>query len=82
MKLTPQQLNDLKALWDMPWFKVLLAIEEEERIKLGNLMLEANLEDEKKRKIVSDNQIYIKARKDFLNTYKNYAWNKITEVSV
>lgn len=82
MKLTQQQLADLKALEQMPWFKVLVEIEKEARIKLWNDFLDMDLSNEDNLKILRENQIYIKARKDFLNTYKRYTGNTITEANI
>ena len=82
MKLTQQQLADLKALEIMPWFKVLQEIEQEERIKLWELMMSWDLNDENQLKVIRENQIYVKARKDFLNTYKRHTGNTITEANI
>lgn len=82
MKLTPQQITDLKALETMPWFKVLQEIEQEERVKLWEMMMSWDLSDEAQLKVIRENQIYVKARRDFLNTYKRYTGNTITEAKI
>lgn len=66
MKLTKEEINQLKELRQHPWFKILERIEEEERRKLWEMLITAKLDDEEQMKILRENQIYAKARKDFL----------------
>ena len=66
MKLTKQELNQLKEMRESAGWKILERIEEEERQKLWEMLLTADLSDENQMKIIRENQIYTKARRDFL----------------
>lgn len=66
MKLTKQELNQLKEMRESAGWKILERIEEEERQKLWEMLLTADLSDENQMKIIRENQIYVKARQDFL----------------
>ena len=66
MKLTKEELNQLKEMRETQWFKILERIEKEERQKLWEMLLTADLNDENQMKIIRENQIYVKARQDFL----------------
>ena len=67
MKLTKEQKEDLKALTKHKGFKVLETIEEEQTNKLWQMFLTQDITDEKVQKVIREQQIYAKARKDFLN---------------
>lgn len=69
--LTKDQKESLKSLVNHPWWDVVEKIEEEARIVLWNQLMEADLDDEKQRNILRENQIYVKARKDFLQNIRN-----------
>ena len=66
MKLTKEELNQLKEMRESAGWKILERIEEEERRKLWEMLLTADLNDENQMKIIRENQIYVKARQDFL----------------
>lgn len=66
MKLTKEELNQLKEMRESAGWKILERIEEEERRKLWEMLLTADLSDENQMKIIRENQIYVKARQDFL----------------
>lgn len=66
MKLTKEELAQLKEMRESAGFKILERIEEEERQKLWEMLLTADLSDENQMKIIRENQIYVKARQDFL----------------
>lgn len=66
MKLTKEELNQLKEMRESAGWKILERIEEEERRKLWEMLLTADLNDENQMKIIRENQIYAKARQDFL----------------
>ena len=81
MKLTKQELNYLKEMRETQWFKILEKIEEEERRKLWELLLTADLSDENQMKIIRENQIYAKARKDFIKwVVKRTDWKIISAI--
>ena len=72
MILTTDQLESLKQIKKHPWYKVLELIEETASNNLWNLLLEADLTKEENLKIVKDNQLYIKARRDFLQNIEKH----------
>jgi len=72
MKLTDKQKEDLTWLTKHPWFKVLELIEEEQKIKLGNKILDVDLDDDKNKDFIKKQQIYIKARRDFLSNVSKH----------
>lgn len=81
MKLTKQELNYLKEMRETQWFKILEKIEEEERRKLWEMLLTADLSDENQMKIIRENQIYAKARKDFIKwVVKRTDWKIISAI--
>jgi len=79
--LTKDQKESLKSLTNHPGWKVVEMIEEEARIELGNKLMIADLEDTAQLKVLRENQIYAKARKDFMqNIMKNTTEVYIPEV--
>jgi len=81
IQLTAQDREDLKLLKNHPWFRVLEKIEVDASISLGNALQTMDLENVENIAIIKKNQLYSKARKDFL-------WNidahlsEISEVNV
>lgn len=72
MKLKKEEKEYLKSLVEHPWFAVWERIEEEARNRLWQSILNADLSDEKQLNTIRENQIYVKARADFLNNIKTY----------
>jgi len=72
MNLTEKEIEALSWLKKHPWYTVLQKIEQEARNKVWDYILQANLSDKKQLEIIKENQIYVKARKDFLENVENH----------
>ena len=66
MKLDKDQKEDLKSLKNHPWFKVLELIEKQAKNDLWELLLKADLTKDDQLEVLKKNQLYMKAREDFL----------------
>lgn len=66
MKLSKDQKEELRALKNHPWFKILELIEKEAKNDLWELLLKADLTKEDQLEVLKKNQLYMKAREDFL----------------
>jgi len=73
MNLTENEIEALAWLKKHPWYTVLKKIEQEARTKVWDYILQANLSDKKQLEIIKENQIYVKARKDFLENIENHS---------
>jgi len=71
MKLTKDQIQALKSLKNHPGYQVLIMIEEDARHRMWDYIINANLEDKDQLEVIKANQIYCKARQDFLNNLDN-----------
>lgn len=78
MKLTTEQVELLKWLTNHPWFTLIEQIEEEASNKLGQSILNADLWNDKHIEKLRENQIYAKARKDFLVNIKKHTMDTYT----
>lgn len=72
MKLSKDNIEALKSLVKHPGFAVVEQLEEQARIKLWQWILDVDLTDEKNLKIIKENQVYTKARADFLQNIKKH----------
>lgn len=72
MKLNKEQKLQLQELKNHPWYKILEMIEKEATGNLWELLLTANLEDEKNLEIIKKNQQYMKARRDFFHNIETH----------
>ncbi len=68
--MNKDQLESLKSLLKHPGWAVVEELEERERARLSEKLWTANLDDPQELAIVRSNQIYIKARKDFILNVK------------
>lgn len=66
MKLTQDQIDTLKSFKKHPWYQVLMMLEEDARHRMWDYIINADLDDVKQIELIKTNQIYAKARKDFL----------------
>lgn len=66
MKLTQDQIDTLKSFKKHPWYQVLMMLEEDARHRMWDYIINADLDDAKQIELIKTNQIYAKARKDFL----------------
>lgn len=66
MKLNSDQKEELRALKNHSWFKILELIEKEAKNDLWELLLKADLTKEDQLEVLKKNQLYMKAREDFL----------------
>lgn len=67
MNLTKDQKESLKSLAKHPGWAVLKRIEEDHRISLAEQFLSADIDVEAIRTSLREQQIYCKARRDFIN---------------
>ena len=65
--MTKDQIELVKSLTKHPWWTILKNLEQEAMNKLWQSMAVADLSNEWHLKLLRENQIYVKARKDFLN---------------
>ena len=72
MKLTENEIESLISIKKHPWYQVLLKIEEDARKKVWDYILQADLNDKKQLEIIKENQIYVKARRDFIENVDKY----------
>jgi hypothetical protein len=73
MQLTKDQKEYLQSLKVHPWFKVLEMIEQDALSELWKyVLLNSDLSNEEHLKVLKTNQIYCKARKDFLQNIENH----------
>ncbi len=72
MNLTEKEIEALAWLKQHPWYGVLIKIEEESRRRVWDFILTADLSDKKQLEIIKENQIYVKARKDFVENVDKY----------
>jgi len=68
--MTEDQKSLIQALVKHPWFAIVEELEKQESIRLGQSLIHADLSDEKQLKILRENQIYAKARRDFLENIR------------
>ncbi len=73
MKLNQDQKSMLQALVSHPGWKIVKMIEEDESVKLGKSLLNADLTNEKAISILKDSQVYNKARRDFVNDIEKHS---------
>lgn len=72
MSLTEKEIEALKSLKKHPWYLVLQKLEQEARQKVWDYILNADLTNKEQLNIIKENQIYVKARKDFLENVDKY----------
>ena len=65
MQLSKDQIDQLKQLTKMPWWKIIKEIEDEVTNTLWRELLRSKLTD-KDIEIIKRNQIYMEARQDFI----------------
>ena len=64
--MTKDQIDLIKSLTNHPGWTIIKQLEQESMNKLWQSMLKVDLNNEWHLKILRENQIYVKARKDFL----------------
>jgi hypothetical protein len=64
--MTKDQIDLIKSLTNHPWWTIIKQLEQEAMNKLWQSMLKVDLNNEEHLKVLRENQIYVKARKDFL----------------
>jgi len=72
MKITKEEKELLKELKNHPWFKILEKIEDEAINNLWKFLLNSDLNNEKDIEVIKKNQIYVKARRDFMKNIDNH----------
>lgn len=72
MKLTTEQKAELKQLKNMPWWKVLEAIEKEANDELFWRLATFDIDNEQDRLTIKKWQTYAQARKDFFNNTESH----------
>ena len=72
MKLTKEEKELIKAIIWHPWWAIVKKLEEESKAKLWIALLDVDLSNTEHLELIKRNQIYMKARKDFVeNIEKN-----------
>ncbi len=79
MKLTKDQKELLQSLVKHPWWTIVEQIEIEAGIELWKTMRKADLSNENHLKILRENQIYCKAREDFIQGIKKQTIDVYTQ---
>jgi len=64
--MTQEQKELIQSLVKHPWWTIIKNIEQGSMNKLGQTMLQVDLSNEAHLKTLRENQIYVKARKDFM----------------
>jgi len=72
MKLTKDQKRSLEQLKNHEGYKVLELIEKEAREDLWAFLLTSDLNNKEDLEIIQKNQLYVKARKDFLENINTH----------
>lgn len=72
MKLTEEQKGALKALKNSYGWEVLKMVEEEAMVKLAKQLYESDLDNDKHVETIKKNQIYMKARRDFMANVESH----------
>lgn len=72
LQLTKDEKEILKAFKNHEWFRILEKIENEARLIFAENLEVADLDNPAHLKILRDNQIYSKARKDFYSNIDRY----------
>lgn len=69
--LNKDQKEAIKSLVQHPWWKVVELINETDLNELGRNLLNADLTNLETIKIIQENQIYTKARNDFVRSIRD-----------
>jgi len=69
--LSKDEKEKIKSLTQHPWWEVAKKISEQDLINLGKLIWDSDLDDDNVKKIIKENQTYVKARKDFIESIES-----------
>jgi len=80
LKLSKDQKEALKSLVNHPWWDVLELLVEDSEVKLWKALLSTDLTDTKNLDVIKKNQIFVEARRTFINNVKKHSRDVINPI--